>query len=70
MGKGDKRSKRGKIWRGTSGKTRPRKSNSVKGPATTAPSATKKVVAPKAKPAAAPKAAPASAPKKAAVKKA
>ena len=25
MGKGDKRSKRGKIWRGTFGKTRPRK---------------------------------------------
>ncbi len=23
MGKGDKRSKRGKIWRGTFGKTRP-----------------------------------------------
>ncbi len=26
MGKGDKRSKRGKIWRGTHGKTRPKKS--------------------------------------------
>lgn len=25
MGKGDRRTKRGKIWRGTSGKTRPRK---------------------------------------------
>jgi 30S ribosomal protein S31 len=25
MGKGDKRSKRGKIWRGTFGKSRPRK---------------------------------------------
>ncbi|HVP56587.1 MAG TPA: 30S ribosomal protein THX [bacterium] len=25
MGKGDRRSRRGKIWRGTSGKTRPRK---------------------------------------------
>ncbi len=25
MGKGDQRSKRGKIWRGTSGKTRPKK---------------------------------------------
>jgi 30S ribosomal protein S31 len=24
MGKGDRRSKRGKIWRGTSGKTRPK----------------------------------------------
>jgi len=25
MGKGDRRSKRGKIWKGTSGKTRPKK---------------------------------------------
>lgn len=25
MGKGDQRTKRGKIWRGTSGKTRPKK---------------------------------------------
>jgi 30S ribosomal protein S31 len=25
MGKGDRRSKRGKIWRGTHGKTRPKK---------------------------------------------
>jgi 30S ribosomal protein S31 len=25
MGKGDRRSRRGKIWRGTSGKTRPKK---------------------------------------------
>jgi 30S ribosomal protein S31 len=25
MGKGDQRSKRGKIWKGTYGKTRPRK---------------------------------------------
>lgn len=25
MGKGDKRSKRGKIWRGTHGKKRPKK---------------------------------------------
>jgi len=25
MGKGDSRSKRGKIWKGTSGKTRPKK---------------------------------------------
>ncbi|HDP24728.1 MAG TPA: 30S ribosomal protein THX [Deltaproteobacteria bacterium] len=25
MGKGDQRSKRGKIWRGTTGKTRPKK---------------------------------------------
>ena len=25
MGKGDRRTRRGKIWRGTSGKTRPKK---------------------------------------------
>ncbi|MGC9323772.1 MAG: 30S ribosomal protein THX [Desulfomonilia bacterium] len=25
MGKGDQRSKRGKIWRGTTGKTRPKR---------------------------------------------
>jgi 30S ribosomal protein S31 len=25
MGKGDRRSKRGKIWRGTNGKARPKK---------------------------------------------
>ncbi|RMD92996.1 MAG: 30S ribosomal protein THX [Calditrichaeota bacterium] len=25
MGKGDRRSRRGKIWRGTTGKTRPKK---------------------------------------------
>lgn len=28
MGKGDRRSKRGKIWRGTHGKSRPRKKKS------------------------------------------
>lgn len=27
MGKGDKKTKRGKIWRGTSGKWRPKKKN-------------------------------------------
>jgi len=27
MGKGDQRSRRGKIWRGTFGKRRPKKSN-------------------------------------------
>ncbi len=27
MGRGDRRSKRGKIWRGTHGKTRPKKGN-------------------------------------------
>jgi 30S ribosomal protein S31 len=31
MGKGDRRSKRGKIWRGTNGKTRPKKTNQNKG---------------------------------------
>jgi 30S ribosomal protein S31 len=30
MGKGDRRSKRGKIWRGTSGKTRPKKARKRK----------------------------------------
>jgi 30S ribosomal protein S31 len=29
MGKGDRRSKRGKIWRGTNGKTRPKKKKST-----------------------------------------
>ena len=29
MGKGDQRSRRGKIWRGTSGKRRPKKSKSA-----------------------------------------
>jgi len=29
MGKGDQRSRRGKIWRGTFGKRRPKKSNST-----------------------------------------
>lgn len=27
MGKGDKRTRKGKIWRGSYGKTRPQKSN-------------------------------------------
>jgi 30S ribosomal protein S31 len=30
MGKGDQRSKRGKIWRGTFGKRRPKKKNVTK----------------------------------------
>jgi 30S ribosomal protein S31 len=30
MGKGDQRSKRGKIWRGTTGKSRPKKKNKDK----------------------------------------
>jgi 30S ribosomal protein S31 len=29
MGKGDQRSRRGKIWRGTNGKTRPKKRKGV-----------------------------------------
>jgi 30S ribosomal protein S31 len=29
MGKGDQRSRRGKIWRGTNGKTRPKKRKPV-----------------------------------------
>ena len=32
MGKGDQRSRRGKIWRGTFGKRRPRKSKSATAP--------------------------------------
>jgi 30S ribosomal protein S31 len=31
MGKGDQRSKRGKIWRGTTGKTRPKKKKKPSG---------------------------------------
>jgi len=30
MGKGDRRTKRGKIWRGTTGKTRPKKAKTAK----------------------------------------
>jgi 30S ribosomal protein S31 len=30
MGKGDKKSRKGKIWRGTFGKRRPKKSNAAK----------------------------------------
>lgn len=52
MGKGDKRSKRGKIWRGTNGKCRPKKSNGIKAvsaaPAVKAAPKAPKVVAPKA----------------------
>ena len=32
MGKGDRRSKRGKIWRGTNGKYRPRKKKTTQAP--------------------------------------
>ena len=31
MGKGDRRTKRGKIWKGTNGKNRPKKNNRNKG---------------------------------------
>ncbi len=41
MGKGDQRSRRGKIWRGTFGKRRPRKSK-VAAAAITAPAAVEK----------------------------
>ena len=30
MGKGDRRSRKGKIWRGTNGKTRPKNKNKAK----------------------------------------
>ena len=42
MGKGDQRSRRGKIWRGTFGKRRPKKSNSVAQTKAAAPEAEKK----------------------------
>jgi 30S ribosomal protein S31 len=32
MGRGDKRSKKGKIWRGTNGKVRPKKKKAVEKP--------------------------------------
>ena len=38
MGKGDQRSRRGKIWRGTFGRRRPKTSKTV-APATAAPAA-------------------------------
>jgi 30S ribosomal protein S31 len=47
MGKGDQRSRRGKLYRGTFGKSRPRKKNKVKG------MAAKARVAPRRAPAAA-----------------
>ena len=42
MGKGDQRSRRGKIWRGTFGKRRPRKSKLASGARPTAPAEEKK----------------------------
>jgi len=41
MGKGDQRSRRGKIWRGTFGKRRPKSAKRV-APATAAPAAEEK----------------------------
>ncbi len=41
MGKGDQRSRRGKIWRGTFGKRRPKKSK-IAAPATATPAAPEK----------------------------
>ncbi len=35
MGKGDRKSRKGKIWRGSFGKTRPRKVKKQKSPADT-----------------------------------
>ena len=42
MGKGDQRSRRGKIWRGTFGKRRPKKSNIVPTPVTESSAVEKK----------------------------
>ena len=42
MGKGDQRSRRGKIWRGTFGKRRPKKSHSVTQPSAAEPEPEKK----------------------------
>ena len=42
MGKGDQRSRRGKIWRGTFGKRRPKKSHSVTQTQTVTPEPEKK----------------------------
>jgi len=64
MGKGDKRSKRGKIWRGTSGKTRLKPKNVAKNAVEV------KVAAPKAAKPAAPKAEKPAAAKKPAAPKA
>jgi 30S ribosomal protein S31 len=42
MGKGDQRSRRGKIWRGTFGKRRPKKSHAVTQTPAAAPEPEKK----------------------------
>lgn len=41
MGKGDKRSKRGKIWRGSFGNSRPKAVNTAPAPASEKPAAKK-----------------------------
>lgn len=47
MGKGDQRSRRGKIWRGTFGKRRPKKSNRAVPPNVEPPPAEEKKARPK-----------------------
>lgn len=42
MGKGDKRTRRGKIWRGTTGKRRPKESGAKEKPAPEQAKAVKK----------------------------
>jgi 30S ribosomal protein S31 len=42
MGKGDRKSKRGKIWRGTTGKRRPKESGAKGKPAPEQPKVAKK----------------------------
>jgi 30S ribosomal protein S31 len=72
MGKGDRRSRKGKIWRGSHGKTRPRKPSAaafvpkVKKAASKKEEVSEETAAPKeAKPKKAPAAKKAAAPKKA-----
>jgi 30S ribosomal protein S31 len=50
MGKGDQRSRRGKIWRGTFGKRRPKKSTGTKNPTAAPPEAEKKSTKKQAEP--------------------
>lgn len=42
MGKGDRRSRRGKIWRGTTGKRRPKESGAKERPVPEQPKVVKK----------------------------
>jgi 30S ribosomal protein S31 len=51
MGKGDQRSRRGKIWRGTFGKRRPKKSKQAPTAVTAAPTDETKAGKKKAEPA-------------------